>query len=240
MSETELTWWISYPPKTLEDLALPAETRETLELWLEDGLSDNILLSGDTGVGKTTIANLFIAQDDRYDALSVDYSGGTKKKLTAEDIQRFVSTYSLFGNRQKLVFIDELHNAPPAEITKLTNLMVKPLARFIVATNNIKYIKEISPQFGSRATSLPMDVAVLDPNTHEPKFFDDTKPDEWKAELKRLGLRVAKRAGRENVPDEIMENVLSNPICLVDYRRYISNLQLAILKMERRAKKAGV
>ena len=56
MSNSEFLWCEEYRPKTIDDCILPDELKSTFKKIVETGEMHNMLLSGTSGLGKTTVA----------------------------------------------------------------------------------------------------------------------------------------------------------------------------------------
>ena len=56
MLRNDFLWVEKYRPKTINDCILPDTIKKTFQDFLEAGEIPNLLLSGYSGVGKTTVA----------------------------------------------------------------------------------------------------------------------------------------------------------------------------------------
>jgi DNA polymerase III delta prime subunit len=214
----------------LDDLALRSGIRAQLSIYLgENGLTQNLIFVGDTGNGKTTAANLFLA-DDRYDKNIIDWSGSdTKKRFRAKShidlADDLSSKRSVFGG-PRLLFLDEFHNATTDDQKRLTNMLERPDTRWIIATNNYK---ALSHQIQSRCIMLRFDIGVMN-DKGIVSYFDGVKEDDWKTELKRLGRRIAARHGVDEVSDDLLDGILSEGQYVIDIRRFVNMLQVTLGK----------
>lgn len=94
-----------YRPKTVEDTILPSRIKKQFLSFVESGSIPNLLLSGPSGVGKTTIAKAMLEQ------LGVDYlviNGSLDRNIDTlrVEISNFASSVS-FTSKKKYVIIDE-------------------------------------------------------------------------------------------------------------------------------------
>lgn len=101
----DFLWTEKYRPKTVEDTILPKRYKDAFNQFVAQGNMPNLILSGSSGVGKTTIAK---AVTDELGAQVLILNGsldGTKDTLRT-DITDFATSMSLDGGR-KYVILDE-------------------------------------------------------------------------------------------------------------------------------------
>lgn len=101
----EFVWSQKYRPKTVSETILPKNLKDTFQKFVDDGNVPNLILSGRSGIGKTTIARAML------DELGTDYiiiNGSMNGNIDTlrVDIQNFASTVSFSGGR-KCVILDE-------------------------------------------------------------------------------------------------------------------------------------
>ena len=104
MSETFL-WCEQYRPKDVESCILPKNLKDTFSEFVQSGQVPNLILSGGSGVGKTTIAKAMI---DELDATYMMINGSEESGIDVlrTKIKNFASTVSLHGGRKYLI-LDE-------------------------------------------------------------------------------------------------------------------------------------
>ena len=56
----EFLWVEKYRPKKIDDCILPASIKSTFKQMVDSGETQNLLLCGGTGCGKTTVAELSV------------------------------------------------------------------------------------------------------------------------------------------------------------------------------------
>lgn len=130
-------WTEKYRPKRISECILPDRLKQEFSNMIESGNLPHLLLTGDSGVGKTTIAKI-MCDELNCDFIELNGSNGELNidKLR-DDVTEFVSTVPLQGRSSlKVVLIDEAdglnHNIQPA----LRNFMEKyKSARFILTAN---------------------------------------------------------------------------------------------------------
>lgn len=101
----EALWVEAYRPKRINETILTDDLKKTFLKFIEDGTVPNLLLSGKSGVGKTTVAKAMLNE------LAVDYiviNGSMHGNIDTlrTDILNFASSVSFTGGR-KYVIIDE-------------------------------------------------------------------------------------------------------------------------------------
>ena len=101
----EFLWVEKYRPKTIEECILPKGLNKTFREFVNNNEIPNLLLSGTSGIGKTTIARALCEQ------LNADYilvNGSEDRNIDTLrfKIRDFASTVSLTGGR-KVVILDE-------------------------------------------------------------------------------------------------------------------------------------
>ena len=101
----EFLWVEKYRPKTIEDIVLPADLKNTFQQFVDQGNIPNLLLSGSAGVGKTTVARALLEQlGCNYIVINGSMNGNIDTLRT--EIMSFASTVSFRGGR-KYVILDE-------------------------------------------------------------------------------------------------------------------------------------
>ena len=104
MSETFL-WCEQYRPKDVESCILPKNLKDTFSEFVQSGQVPNLVLSGGSGVGKTTIAKAMLEElGATYMMINGSEESGIDVLRTK--IKNFASTVSLHGGRKYLI-LDE-------------------------------------------------------------------------------------------------------------------------------------
>lgn len=102
---TEFLWVEKYRPNTIADTILPVELKTVFQKYVEQKNVPNLMLAGDAGIGKTTVARAMLEELD-CDYIVINGSMNGNIDTLRNDIQNFASSMSLTGKR-KYVILDE-------------------------------------------------------------------------------------------------------------------------------------
>ena len=107
MSSSEFLWCEEYRPKTIDDCILPNELKSTFKHIVETGEMHNMLLSGTSSLGKTTVAKA-LCNELNLDYILINSSEDSGIDVLRNRIRQFASSISLDGNdSHKVVILDE-------------------------------------------------------------------------------------------------------------------------------------
>ena len=108
MSEAEL-WTEKYRPRTIDDYVWPNdEIKAKVQSWIKRGWTDNLLLTGPPGQGKTSLALLLL--DELGVAKSDRLEKNAAKALNIDTMRTEITTFLQsggFGDGRRYIFLDE-------------------------------------------------------------------------------------------------------------------------------------
>jgi replication factor C small subunit len=143
-------WVEKYRPKSIDGYVFRDDhQRKQIETWIKDRSIPHLLLSGNAGIGKTTLAKILINElgIEEYDVLEINASRTNSVEDVRDKITNFVQMIP-FGPF-KVVLLDEADYLSPNAQAALRGVMEEyhATARFILTCN---YPNRIIPAIHSR------------------------------------------------------------------------------------------
>jgi DNA polymerase III delta prime subunit len=105
---TNTLWSEEYRPRTIDECILPPAIKAVFQQIVDAKVIPNMLLTGTSGLGKTTVARALCNELDA-DYILINGSEDSGIEVLRTKIRQFASTHSLVqsGSSQKVVIIDE-------------------------------------------------------------------------------------------------------------------------------------
>tara|TARA_R100001443_G_C3359104_1_gene178667 strand:+ start:1884 stop:2828 length:945 start_codon:yes stop_codon:yes gene_type:complete len=203
----EYLWVEKYRPKTIDECILPESIKSTFQSMVDSGESQNLLLSGSAGCGKTTIAKALCNELDT-DNIIINCSEDGNIDTLRTKIRNFASTVSLSGAK-KIVILDEFDYSNAQSTQPALRGFIEEFSnncRFILTCN---FKNRIIEPLHSRCTTVNFSVPKKEKPKMASQFMD----------------RVKYILDEESVPYE--EKVLAELIMkhFPDFRRVLNELQ---------------
>ena len=165
-------WVEQYRPKDVESCILPKELKETFVEFVKQGEIPNLILSGSSGVGKTTIAKAMLDQlESTYMMINGTEESGIDVLRTK--IKNFASTVSLHGGRKYLIMDEADYLNPQSTQPAMRGFMEEfhKNCGFIFTCN---YKNRIIPALQSRCSVINFDIPTNEKQKLASDFFART------------------------------------------------------------------
>lgn len=169
----EYLWVEKYRPQTIEECVLPNMIKKTFEDMVSSGESQNLLLSGKAGCGKTTIAKA-LCNELGSDWILINCSESGNIDTLRTTIKDFASSVSLSGAK-KVVILDEFDYSNAQSIQPALRGAIEEFAkncRFILTCN---YKNRIIKPIHSRCTNIEFSIPTKEKPQLASEFLSRTK-----------------------------------------------------------------
>jgi DNA polymerase III delta prime subunit len=136
MSSGEFLWCEEYRPRKIDDCILPDELKTTFKQVVDTGEIPNMLLSGTSGLGKTTVAKA-LCHELNLDYILINSSEDSGIDVLRNRIRQFASSISLDG-QYKVVILDEADYLNPQSTQPALRAFIEEFSkncRFIFTCN---------------------------------------------------------------------------------------------------------
>lgn len=205
-NKNEPLWVERYRPQTIEDCVLSSGLKEQFRNIIKTGQIPNMLLSGSSGIGKTTVAKA-LCQELKVDWIVINCSDDTGIDVLRTRIKDFASTVS-FSDSGKCVILDEFDYSSSNLQAGLRNAMeaYSKTCTFILTCN---YPNRIIPALISRVVHVEFEKKKEDQAKLQGEFFK----------------RVCDILGNENITFDKMAVATLIKKFFPDNRRILGQLQ---------------
>ena len=148
----EFLWVEKYRPKVISECILPRPLKKTFSDFVENREIPNLLLHGNSGIGKTTVARALCEELD-CDYILINGSDERNIDTLRVKIKGFASSISLSGGR-KMVIIDEADYLNPQSTQPAMRAFIEEFSvncGFIFTCN---YVSKLIPAIHSRCSVI--------------------------------------------------------------------------------------
>ena len=208
MEPGQFLWVEKYRPHNIDDCILPQEVKSTFKDFIKSGEVPNLLLSGTSGTGKTTLARA-LCEELGCDYIIINGSDeGRQIDTLRTKIRTFASAVS-FEGKTKVVILDEADYLNRESVQPALRAFIETFAencRFIFTCN---YSNRIIDPLHSRTTVVDFKITPSDRPKLAAKFLKRMKDI-----LTSEGVNYS-----ENVLAELLMKYFP------DYRRVLNELQ---------------
>ena len=214
MNNTENTLWVEkYRPDTLEGYVGNEHILQKVKIYIENEDVPHLLLYGQAGTGKTTLAKIITNQID-CDVMYINASDENSVGAVRDKIRGFAS--SMGFRKWKVVILDESDYLTPNAQAALRNLMetFSKTTRFILTCN---YVEK-----------------VIDPIQSRCQTFGITPPSK-----KEVAMRLKDILDKEEVKYEMSDLAILVNSGYPDIRRVLNAGQRQVIKGELMIDKAS-
>lgn len=154
-------WVDKYRPTTLQDMVLSDNNRKLIEKFQTENKIPNLMLIGNSGIGKSTLAKVLVKSILNCTYLYINASDESGVDTIRHKVVNFANTYS-FDGKIKVVILDEVDGmssinsgGKTSAQQALRNVMEEfsDTTRFILTAN---YAQKIIPALHSRCQQIDL------------------------------------------------------------------------------------
>ena len=205
---SNLLWVEKFRPDSIEDCVLPVETKKVFQNIVDTGEVPNLLLTGTSGIGKTTVAKALCNQLG-CDWLMINGSNeGRMIDTLRTTITNYASTVSFSGGK-KIIIIDEADYMNKESVQPAMRGLIEEFSnncRFFFTCN---YKNKILPSLHSRCSVIDF------------KINREDKP-ELAKKFSEIAMKLLDSENIKYKPDVVAKLVVRY---FPDFRRVLNELQ---------------
>ena len=205
---SNLLWVEKFRPDSIEDCVLPVETKKVFQNIVDTGEVPNLLLTGTSGIGKTTVAKALCNQLG-CDWLMINGSNeGRMIDTLRTTITNYASTVSFSGGK-KIIIIDEADYMNKDSVQPAMRGLIEEFSnncRFFFTCN---YKNKILPSLHSRCSVIDF------------KINREDKP-ELAKKFSEIAMKLLDSENIKYKPDVVAKLVVRY---FPDFRRVLNELQ---------------
>ena len=153
-------WVEKYRPHTIKDVILPESLKNTFQKFVDQKQIPNLILSGGSGIGKTTIARALL-DEIGADYIIINASMNSGIDTLRTEILNYVTSLSLTGER-KFVILDEADYLNPNSTQPALRNFIETYSKnagFIFTCN---YKNKLIPALHSRCAVIDFKISKQD------------------------------------------------------------------------------
>ena len=157
-------WTEKYRPQTINDCILPDRIKNIFLSYKEKNIIPNLILSGSSGLGKTTVARA-LCNELHVEWIEINGSDENGIDVLRNKISDFISAYSLNNTQPyKVIILDESDGLTQQMQDGLRNFIEKhsSYCRFIFTCNNFN---KLTDAIKSRTIHIPFDFSKDEKNS---------------------------------------------------------------------------
>lgn len=164
----EFVWVQKYRPSTINEIILTDSLKKIFNGIVKEGKCPNLLLSGTSGVGKTTVAYA-LAKELNADLMYINASSESSIDVIRTKVLQFASTISFSGG-SKITLLDEFDGMSPNAMNALKGFLEEFSSNhsFIFTSNSLHKIIE---PLQSRCQVIDFGVSNADKAKLAAQFF---------------------------------------------------------------------
>ena len=160
-------WVEKYRPDNINACVLPNELKDTFSEFVKDKHIPNLILSGGSGVGKTTVAKSMVHQIGST-CMMINGSDEAGIDILRTKIKNFASTVSLEGGR-KYIILDEADYLNPQSTQPALRGFMEEFHKNCGVILTCNYKNRLIPPLQSRCSVVDFVI----PNKQRPKLAQD-------------------------------------------------------------------